>query len=209
MKIVVWGLKGCGKTSFLKKLIHDTFEKVLYKRGFYSILFDSLKYSITFYEAPDSEEFFEQCIDISRESDGIIFAYDISKEFPIKYFNDIINCIENDKKKFNKHITYFILATKSDLISKDLAAFVDNNFIHFCNNKKMRIIGNISSSSDTKQKLEEIIENKLVKVIREKMEEKNKIKKVGLGGIFKIFNCYPLYKKDKEDSFQPLFFEYE
>ena len=98
MKIVVWGLKGCGKTSFLKKLIHDTFEKVLYKRGFYSILFDSLKYSITFYEAPDSEEFFEQCIDISRESDGIIFAYDISKEFPIKYFNDIINCIENDKK---------------------------------------------------------------------------------------------------------------
>ena len=119
-KIISLGNAGVGKTSIFQRLLSDKFTDS-YKATIgcdiiprYNVKYKQNLYKLAFYDTGGQEKYMSTSINYIRQSDGILFVYDISNE---ESFDDLETWI-NICKDVKQNITGIILGNKSDKIRK-------------------------------------------------------------------------------------------
>ena len=152
LKIGLIGEENCGKTCFVKKLVHNAFDQDKISTIGVSIAIQELEeLTIKFYDFSGDEKYNYFVTSLFTLLDAIIFIYDTTKEFPKNYFLEKIKNIEEkiQQKEDEKHIIYFMVETKNAIKKERKVSFDEVN--KFCKENKINFIKEIDSK-ETKQK---------------------------------------------------------
>ena len=155
-KVIVLGNSGVGKTCFIKRAVNDMFEEshditIMNEVSHMFCFIDDKKVKLQFWDTCGLEQYRSINKAYYRGSDIALILFDITKE---KSFNDCQIVIEELKQSCEKDTAIYLVATKIDLLNREISGKVIKEYA-----KENKIDKTYEISSRTGQGINDLLED--------------------------------------------------